>query len=224
MNSTGGQFLIEFQYFLATFCFYDLAYNDKLRSDQELILKYAVYAECPQQNNAYDCALFASAVVLHIAHGLPIVQDVFTKRHISNFRFGLYTQLSNPNGHAGPTLTSHLVCSFFPQLLNAPQVNASPALLSNGDTTILDGEIRRLDKHFNEIFVLKKRTYSNHEEIYHDVEKYHDISALHFAIRRCQRDGRTLSRDLQTRESDPRTCQLQDSIIRYINLLTPSLN
>jgi MULE transposase domain/Ulp1 protease family, C-terminal catalytic domain/SWIM zinc finger len=200
---------MEFQAFLAKYCFFDQAYNDKLFNDPRYILQHAVYADCPQQNNDYDCGLFATAVVLHISHGVPIVEDVFTQEHITNCRCGLFTQLSKSTGPTGPTLTPHFVPSFFPQLSSSSEVTASPAqshtdnssrnntgvdtgaTLSTNNPTVEGGETRSFDKHFNDIFIVNKPTYFNHDEIYRDVQKYEDSSGLHIAIRRCKGDGKT---------------------------------
>jgi hypothetical protein len=105
-NSNAGQFLLQLQLFLSRFCFCDLDHNDKLLIDSEFILQKAVYAKCPQQENQNDCSIFALAIILHLARGLPIVD--FTTVPV-------------------PTLNPDFISSFFPQLSIASRLPSSPA-------------------------------------------------------------------------------------------------
>jgi hypothetical protein len=93
-----GQFLLQIRLFLFQYCFCDKDYNNKLHDDSSFILQRALSAECPQQKNPDDCSLFASATLLHLAHGLPITQAVFTQQHITQCRLGLAAELSTVPG------------------------------------------------------------------------------------------------------------------------------
>ena len=57
INSTGAQFLISFQSFLAKYAFFASLNVERLINENEFILGNVQYIQCPQQANGYDCAL-----------------------------------------------------------------------------------------------------------------------------------------------------------------------
>ena len=88
--SPGAQLLRQFQLFLARYC---ADANGKLLKDPDFILQHAVQANCPLQENGYDCGLFAVGVLLHLAYGEEVLETTFTQQNISQFRLGLHSQL-----------------------------------------------------------------------------------------------------------------------------------
>jgi hypothetical protein len=120
-DSPGGELLLQFQKFLSRLEFFSCPRNDRLRNHPELILHYAVFADCPLQQNPFDCSLFAVAVVLHLAYGVPVVHDVFTQQHITKFRSGLHRHFTT-----NESLTLHLVFSYFSHLCSRSRLSASP--------------------------------------------------------------------------------------------------
>jgi hypothetical protein len=123
-TSIAGQFLLQLHLFLSQYCIFGQDYNNKLHEDPSFILQRALYAGCPQQKNSNDCSLFAFAIVLHLAHGLPVTQDVFTQQHVTGCRLGLASELSSvPVSLLRPEFLS----SFYPKLSNNSQLAFSPA-------------------------------------------------------------------------------------------------
>jgi len=109
-TSSAGKYLCCLQSFLLKFCFTSTDREEQPRPHQhtkqlrmlqrnpEYILKNAVLRECPQQDNGWDCGLFAFAVVLHLANNIPVTRDVFSSSDISRLRQGLYNELGAAGG------------------------------------------------------------------------------------------------------------------------------
>ena len=123
-KSTAGQLLRELQQFLLLYCTGTSADTNDRLADPDFILRTCKYMKCPQQQNGYDCGLFAFATVLHLVlldH--PNVEDAFSQKNISNLRHSLYDVLS-----ANKDVDFKYMCSFFPrlQLLQEPQEPEAP--------------------------------------------------------------------------------------------------
>ncbi|KAG7372186.1 MULE transposase domain containing protein [Nitzschia inconspicua] len=116
-----AQYLCQLQLFLAQFCFVGLPQSEVLAKNPEYILRNAVYAPCPVQENGHDCALFAFASVLHIVHGHALSAVTFTQQNITQLRDGLNTVLTcnTPDVNTPDPkkfLSSTFLWSFFPCL------------------------------------------------------------------------------------------------------------
>ncbi|KAG7345434.1 hypothetical protein IV203_032965 [Nitzschia inconspicua] len=116
-----AQYLCQLQLFLAQFCFVGLPQSEVLAKNPEYILRNAVYAPCPLQENGHDCALFAFASVLHIVHGHALSAVTFTQQNITQLRDGLNTVLTcnTPDVNTPDPkkfLSSTFLWSFFPCL------------------------------------------------------------------------------------------------------------
>lgn len=114
-HSQGAQFLLSFQHFLAQYCFVGGQHHQSkllLQQKPDLILQHATVCPCPQQLNGHDCALFAFAVVTHLARGIAVDEKTFTQNDISHFRAGLYQHLSTGN----QSLPPNYISTYFPNL------------------------------------------------------------------------------------------------------------
>ncbi len=123
-SSPAARFLRSLQTFLLRYCFVhkqgSTPYN-VLESNPDYIIERATYENCPQQNNTWDCGLYSLALVLHLAHNIPITPDVFVQDHISNFRSALHKEFSTflatrSGTRSIPFLTPSFIYSFFPNL------------------------------------------------------------------------------------------------------------
>jgi hypothetical protein len=214
ITSIAGQFLFQLQWFLSQYCFCDKDCNNKLHDDSSFILQRALYAECPQQKNPNDCSLFAFAILLHLAHGLPITQDVFTQQHITQCRLGLASELSTI---PVPSLRPEFLSSFFPKLSNGSQLALSPARFTTNnptcssetglvkkqavDYTLKETEnptesnilkdIPTADLHFRDLFLKTPSIFSDWEQIDRLVEQYEAISGFHIVISKSGWNART---------------------------------
>lgn len=125
-TSRAGRFLLSFQNFLAQYVAFSTKHSGLLLGNPELILHRATYASCPQQENTYDCGLFAVATLLHLVDGHTVSEESFGQADITKLRQHLYDSLSN-----GVRINWDTMRSFFP-VLNVRQANNLHLL----DTTV----------------------------------------------------------------------------------------
>lgn len=132
-SSPAARFLRSLQTFLLRYCFVNKQgsrpYN-VLESNPDYIIERATYGNCPQQNNTWDCGLYSLALVLHLAHNIPITPDVFVQNHISNFRSALHKEFSTFLATRRGTrsirfLTPSFIYSFFPNLSSIQTLSAT---------------------------------------------------------------------------------------------------
>ena len=90
INSTGKQFLVLLQTFLAKYSFFASPNVERLLGEKELILQNAEYIQFPQQLNGYDCALFALATTLHLCSRRVVEQNTFSQDNVSELRRALH--------------------------------------------------------------------------------------------------------------------------------------
>jgi SWIM zinc finger/MULE transposase domain/Ulp1 protease family, C-terminal catalytic domain len=117
-RNRGAQFLRRFQNFLAQYCFVD---DDErcqllLKQQPDLIIEKCTVVPCPQQQNGYDCALFAVGVLVHLANDIQVQQDLFSQAEITYFRQQLWQRLS-----VAQALTPQFLLSCFPKLTLGPE-------------------------------------------------------------------------------------------------------
>ena len=106
-----GRFLMAFQEFLVKFVGFATRHTNFLLQNPEYILKDAVYVTCPQQENFYDCGLFAVGTLLHLVDDHSIVRAAFDQRDITNLRRRLYGVLSKRE-----KIDWNFMCQFFDAL------------------------------------------------------------------------------------------------------------
>jgi hypothetical protein len=135
---------------------------------------------------------------LHLAHGLPITEDVFNQQHTTQFRLGLYAELTTI---PAPSLHPQYMSSFFPQLCSDSKLSTSPArfLMSNrscsSEARLVTKEVlvdtlkepdngseshhlkntTTEDLYFRDIFLKTPSTFSDFKQIDHLVEQYEKI-------------------------------------------------
>ena len=112
-NDTPGLLLQELQKFLYHYCLFGTRNKHVLIENPELILEKAVYVDCPQQQNDYDCGLFALATLLHLLCGYVDVglHDAFTPSDVTSLRKALYGSFASNS-----EISYDFLCSFFPRL------------------------------------------------------------------------------------------------------------
>lgn len=118
-HSAAGKILIKLQNFLLAVVYAnDLEISTNLKTNPELILKKALYKDCPKQENSDDCSLFSLVTLLHLAKNNKINNDTYTQGKITEFRFALY-HLFKANELTPPTkseLSCNVIKYFFPEL------------------------------------------------------------------------------------------------------------
>jgi hypothetical protein len=90
-----GKLLLELQKFLCNYCFFGTKGQEILTSRPHLALEKATFANCPQQQNGYDCGLFSLGALLHLVVGFVDLQDAFSAANVTSLRrrFGTVTKL-----------------------------------------------------------------------------------------------------------------------------------
>ena len=63
--------------------------NKNGSQEEEEVLPIVTYMPCPQQNNLYDCGLFATAICLHLLDGVIIKENTFSQDNISALRLNI---------------------------------------------------------------------------------------------------------------------------------------
>jgi hypothetical protein len=106
-----GRLLLQIQKFLQLYCFFGTKKEKVLASKPDLALQKAEHIHCPQQNNGFDCGLFALGTLLHILDGCVTIDDAFAPEHVSSLRLGLHTRLTT-----NTEVTWEFLSSFFPRL------------------------------------------------------------------------------------------------------------
>ncbi|KAG7350064.1 hypothetical protein IV203_012661 [Nitzschia inconspicua] len=146
-----AQYLCQLQLFLAQFCFVGLPQSEVLAKNPKYILRNAVYAQCPVQENGHDCALFAYASVLHIVHGHALSAVTLTQQNITQLRDGLNTVLTcnTPDVNTPDPkkfLSSTFLRSFFPCLSEKENDNVFLKLLyKKSENTSPEGKQSKLN-------------------------------------------------------------------------------
>ena len=110
-TSVLGMLLLELQKFLQLYCFAGSKGQTILASSPRLVLQKAVFGHCPQQDNIWDCALFAMGTLLHLLDGCKDVGNAFKPSHVKALRAALHSRLST-----NTEITCEFLSSFFPLL------------------------------------------------------------------------------------------------------------
>ena len=158
-NETPGLLLQELQKFLFHYCLFGTRNKNVLVKDPKLILRSAVYVDCPQQTNHYDCALFALGTLLHLLNGYLTLDlsEAFTPSDVTNLRKGLYKHLT-----LNAEISYAFLSSFFRRLASTPSmVEERPS-----DSPVPDEE---KPEHENELDLPTDNMYSDKKVVY-DVE------------------------------------------------------
>ena len=131
-DSILAMLLLELQKFLSLYCFFGTKGNKVLTSDPKLILTLATHVNCPQQQNGWDCALFALGTMLHLLDGHLAVDDAFRPEHVTRLRVALYKRLTS-----NTEITWEFLCSFFPCIQREMLTNTehSPHVARDNTTT-----------------------------------------------------------------------------------------
>ena len=154
-KTLASKFLTKLQFFIAKYVVNGTNLEELLLNEKEFILKNVTYKQCPQQENGYDCSLFAYAVLLHKINNHNISATTFIQEDITRFRFGLYTIFSAKEHDIGHNprlfLSRRFILSFFINLAEASMDDDPfldyyynhdmlPSLLENGDSEFTVGE------------------------------------------------------------------------------------
>lgn len=194
-NSIGAQFLLQFQRFMTEFCFFEVPRSKVLINDPDFILRNAVYADCPQQQNSHDCALFAFAVLLHLAHGKSSLSHAFTQSNITDFRLRLYENLdrliSTKNEQSEDSLPTGFFHSFFPQLSKQIKVANPPSPTTHTSSNEQTKDSRMEDKTFYTMFMEKDMQFQSLQDLDRAIDEYEETSGFRIIIKKSDGYART---------------------------------
>jgi Ulp1 protease family, C-terminal catalytic domain len=149
-----AKFLRTLQQFFALHCCVDdenKQFFEMLMKQPDLILRHATVSSCPQQENGYDCALFAFGVLIHLALNISVTETTFVQQDITKFRTELHQRLSNGTRQepALPPATFFSQC--FPKLtyeVGEPTLNIQPNDGQTDDDMDEDGD--EMDEDYEE--------------------------------------------------------------------------
>ena len=94
-NKAANDILLKYKEFFCHYVLYNTENVNNIMSSND-ILDAMSYGCCPIQDNGYDCALYAFAILLHLCHGIKMKDNLFTQSEITYFRKSLYIVLKAP--------------------------------------------------------------------------------------------------------------------------------
>jgi MULE transposase domain/Ulp1 protease family, C-terminal catalytic domain len=120
-SARSSSFLRTFQAFMANFVFDEHDNNTALLEDKDLLVKSAIYGDCPQQKNDYDCGLFGVVSLMFLVNNIKLTKSSFNQAQISKLRTMLGVVMPEGPSETLPDPTKFLspqfVFSPFPTLL-----------------------------------------------------------------------------------------------------------
>ena len=197
-DSDPAALLRHMQLFLAKFCAFATKHHRRLLDEPDLLLDLANYGVCPQQQNMYDCGLFATASLLHLFDEYQDLEHAFTAQQIKDLRTALYQRLS-----AKEPVDWNFMCSFLPNLnprpsklgeITPPQHNTATLSTEDGldddfyelfDTQTSDPatlEVEVPDKIFTNLFVTTDNGFSHLSDLDVAIDEYEKESGNRLVI------------------------------------------
>jgi Ulp1 protease family, C-terminal catalytic domain len=154
-HTEASKFLRTLQQCLALHCCFLNDENKQvfelLMKQSDLILQHATVSSCPQQENGYDCALFAFGVLIHLALNISVTETTFVQQDITKFRTELHQRLSNGTRQEPALLPPTFFSQCFPKLtyeVGKPTLNIQPNYGQTDDDMDEDGD--EMDEDYKE--------------------------------------------------------------------------